>query len=211
MDPWNSLGKVNISYEELIGYLEEDVFANIPEWNKYPNIALNKDYLVELFHLRYDCRQLGYATTRKFISRMRYLFAEWGPSFDLAYEKYLADKDNIRKVGKVIRRDHSEDGTSSIDSTSNTNESNTSNYYDTPKTSIPNPLANPSNATTAGGVSTETANTAGKTSLTRKETETDSQDTYLIELNKIIDSMRSLDTEFIDKFEELFVCIQVLE
>lgn len=142
---------------------------------------------------------------------MRYLFAEWGPSFDLAYEKYLADKDNIRKVGKVIQRDHSEDGTSSIDSTSNTDESNTSNYYDTPKTSIPNPLANPSNATTAGGVSTETANTTGKTSLTRKETETDSQDTYLIELNKIIDSMRSLDTEFIDKFEELFVCIQVLE
>lgn len=211
MDPWNSLGKINITYEDLVNYLGEDVFNTLPEWADYPNLKANQSILTKLFHLRYDCRELGYATTRKFLSRLEYLFCDLAPRYDFAMGKYLNDKANIEKVGKVIQRDYNEVGDSTLDVVNNTNDNTTSNYYDTPKTSIPNPLANPSNATVQNASADQTRKDTGKSTITRTETEIDSQDTYLVELNKIIDATRSLNTDFINEFEDLFLMIKIFD
>ena len=211
MNEWSSLGKINITYEDLVNYLGEDVFNTLPEWADYPNLRTNQAILTKLFHLRYDCRELGYATTRKFLARLEYLFCDLAPRYDFAMGKYLNDKANIEKVGKVIQRDYNEVGDSTLKIVNNTSDNTTSNYYDTPKTSLPNPLANPSNATVQAGTADQTRNDTGKSTITRTETETDSQDTYLAELNKIIDAMRSLNTDFINEFEDLFLMIKIFD
>ena len=211
MNEWNSLGKINITYEDLVNYLGEDVFNTLPEWADYPNLKANQSILTKLFHLQYDCRELGYATTRKFLSRLEYLFCELAPRYDFAMGKYLNDKANIEKVGKVIQRDYNEVGNSTLDVVNNTNDNTTSNYYDTPKTSVPNPLANPSNATVQNASADQTRKDTGKSTIARTETETDSQDTYLIELNKIIDATRPLNTDFINEFEDLFLMIKIFD
>lgn len=211
MNEWNSLGKINITYEELVNYLGEDVFNTLPEWTDYPNLRTNQAILTKLFHLRYDCRELGYATTREFLARLEYLFCDLAPRYDFAMGKYLIDKANIEKVGKVIQRDYEEVGDSTLNVKNNTTDGTTSNYYDTPKTSLPNPLANPSNATVQVGKARQTRKDTGHSELTRNETETDSQDAYLVELNKIIDAMRSLNTDFINEFEDLFLMIKIFD
>lgn len=211
MNEWSSLGKINITYEELVNYLGEDVFNTLPEWTEYANLKANQAMLTKLFHLRYDCRELGYATTRKFLARLEYLFADLAPRYDFAFGKYMNDKANIEKVGKVIQRDYNEVGDSTLNVVNNTSDNTTSNYYDTPKTTVPNPLANPSNATVQNGSADQTRDDTGHSQLTRTETETDSQDTYLVELNKIIDAMRSLNTDFINEFEDLFLRIKIFD
>lgn len=211
MNEWSSLGKINITYEDLVNYLGEDVFNTLPEWADYPNLKANQSILTKLFHLRYDCRELGYATTREFLARLEYLFCDLAPRYDFAMGKYLNDKANIEKVGKVIQRDYNEVGDSTLNVVNNTSDNTTSNYYDTPKTSLPNPLASPSNATVQAGTADQTRNDTGKSTITRTETETDSQDTYLVELNKIIDAMRSLNTDFINEFEDLFLMIKIFD
>ena len=211
MNEWSSLGKINITYEELVNYLGEDVFNTLPEWADYPNLQANQAILTKLFHLRYDCRELGYATTRKFLARLEYLFCDLAPRDDFAMGKYLNDRANIEKVCKVIQRDYNEVGDSTLNVTNNTNDNTTSNYYDTPKTSLPNPLASPSNATVQAGTVDQKRNDTAKSTITRNETETDSPDTYLVELNKIIDAMRSLNTDFINEFEDLFLMIKIFD
>ena len=211
MNEWDSLGKINITYEDLVNYLGEDVFNTLPEWADYPNLKANQSILTKLFHLRYDCRELGYATTRKFLSRLEYLFCDLAPRYDFAMSKYLNDRANIGRVGKVIQRGYTEMGDSTLNVVNNTNNNTTSNYYDTPKTSVPNPLANPSNVTVQNASADQTRKDTGKSTMTRTETETDSPDTYLVELNKIIDATRSLNTDFINEFEDLFLTVKIFD
>lgn len=208
---WNSLGKINITYEELIGYLSEDVFNTLPEWADYPALNSNKDILTNLFHLKYDCKELGYATTRKFLARLELKFNEVAPRYNLAMDKYLNDKTNIETVGRVKERTHSESVTTNLSIANNQTNDNVSNFFDTPKTNLPNPLSKPTNATTGNSSTNQNRTDEGSSNTNRNEKETDSQGTYIVELNKIIDSMRVLNTDFIDEFADLFLNIKIFD
>src|SRR5699024_5477570 len=92
-----------------------------------------------------------------------------------------------------------------------TNKNNSkSNYYDTPKVNPPSSLVNPSNSTVGedSGNSTRDNTTTDNTTADATTTETDQ---YLEQMNRIIDAYRSLDVQFVNDLEDLFLQVKILE
>ncbi len=209
-DEYNSLGNPTVTYEELKDFIGEDIFSSLPEWSLYPNLNQHKATIVDIFNMKYNCHKIGYSIYGKFENRMKLLFREHGPRFEIAYEKYNTDKDLILKVGKVTDREYLEARQSSINQSSNEQSGNTANLYDTPKTNLPNPLNKPSQVNTNDTNTTLEGNQKVDYSGDIKETVSQTDDTYIAELNKLIDNYRNLDYEFVKIFEDLFLNISIM-
>lgn len=205
--PYNRAGSLTISYNELVDFVGEPIFENLEEWTDYPNLLANKDKIVKAFHIRYDCREIGYDMPFKFINRLELKFMELAPRYELAFDKYKNDTVNITKVGKTTLSELEGLRTLTVSNTSS--RDSTSNYYDTPKTSLPNPLDNPSNASVGKDENTTTGSTEDKNSQNGSVSETDGQ--YLEDLNKLIDAYRSLVVQFVNDLEDLFLQVTIWE
>lgn len=205
--PYNRAGSLTISYNELVDFVGEPIFENLEEWTDYPNLLANKDKIVKAFHIRYDCREIGYDMPFKFINRLELKFMELAPRYELAFDKYKNDAVNITKVGKTTLSELEGLRTLTVSNTSS--RDSTSNYYDTPKTSLPNPLDNPSNASVGKDEDTTTGSTEDKNSQNGSVSETGGQ--YLEDLNKLIDAYRSLVVQFVNDLEDLFLQVTIWE
>src|SRR5699024_4828820 len=207
---YNRLGAVTVSYKEVDDFFGPGVLENMPEWDLYPELAKQKEAIIYLFHIRYDCREIGYDMPYKFIERLKYKFYELGPRYNLAYKLYNAKVADIEKVGKVTIVNSNGNRTLSInDKVTNSNNSK-SNYYDTPKVNPPSSLVNPSNSTVG-----EDSGSAARDNTTTDTSTTDATptetDQYLEQMNRIIDAYRSLDVQFVDDLEDLFLQVKILE
>jgi len=207
---YNRLGAVTVSYKEVDDFFGPGVIENLPEWTLWPELNQNKDSIIQLFHIRYDCREIGYDMPYKFIDRLRYKFYELGPRYNLAYKLYNEKVADIEKVGKVTIVNSNGNRTLSInDKVTNSNNSK-SNYYDTPKVNPPSSLVNPSNST-VGEDSGSSARDNTTTDTSTTDATTTETDQYLEQMNRIIDAYRSLDVQFVDDLEDLFLQVKILE
>lgn len=207
---YNRLGTVTVSYKEVDDFFGPGVIENLPEWDLYPELAKQKEAIIYLFHIRYDCREIGYDMPYKFIERLKYKFYELGPRYNLAYQLYNTKQAEIEKIGRVTIVNSNGNRTLSInDKVTNSNNSK-SNYYDTPKVNPPGSLVNPSNSTIGedSGNSTRDNTTTDNTTADATTTETDQ---YLEQMNRIIDAYRSLDVQFVNDLEDLFLQVKILE
>ena len=207
---YNRLGAVTVSYKEVDDFFGPGVIENLPEWDLYPELAKQKEAIIYLFHIRYDCREIGYDMPYKFIERLKYKFYELGPRYNLAYQLYNTKQTEIEKIGRVTIVNSNGNRTLSInDKVTNSNNSK-SNYYDTPKVNPPSSLVNPSNSTVGedSGNSTRDNTTTDTSTADATTTETDQ---YLEQMNRIIDAYRSLDVQFVDDLEDLFLQVKILE
>lgn len=207
---YNRLGAVTVSYKEVDGFFGPGVIENLPEWDLYPELAKQKEAIIYLFHIRYDCREIGYDMPYKFIERLKYKFYELGPRYNLAYQLYNTKQAEIEKIGRVTIVNSNGNRTLSInDKVTNSNNSK-SNYYDTPKVNPPSSLVNPSNSTVGedSGNSTRDNTTTDTSTADATTTETDQ---YLEQMNRIIDAYRSLDVQFVNDLEDLFLQVKILE
>lgn len=207
---YNRLGAVTVSYKEVDDFFGPGVIENLPEWDLYPELAKQKEAIIYLFHIRYDCREIGYDMPYKFIERLKYKFYELGPRYNLAYQLYNTKQAEIEKIGRVTIVNSNGNRTLSInDKVTNSNNSK-SNYYDTPKVNPPSSLVNPSNSTIGedSGNSTRDNTTTDNTTADATTTETDQ---YLEQMNRIIDAYRSLDVQFVNDLEDLFLQVKILE
>ena len=207
---YNRLGAVTVSYKEVDDFFGPGVIENLPEWDLYPELAKQKEAIIYLFHIRYDCREIGYDMPYKFIERLKYKFYELGPRYNLAYQLYNTKQAEIEKIGKVTIVNSNGNRTLSInDKVTNSNNSK-SNYYDTPKVNPPSSLVNPSNSTVGedSGNSTRDNTTTDTSTADATTTETDQ---YLEQMNRIIDAYRSLDAQFVNDLEDLFLQVKILE
>lgn len=207
---YNRLGAVTVSYKEVDDFFGPGVIENLPEWDLYPELAKQKEAIIYLFHIRYDCREIGYDMPYKFIERLKYKFYELGPRYNLAYQLYNTKQAEIEKIGRVTIVNSNGNRTLSInDKVTNSNNSK-SNYYDTPKVNPPSSLVNPSNSTLGedSGNSTRDNTTTDTSTADATTTETDQ---YLEQMNRIIDAYRSLDVQFISDLEDLFLQVKILE
>lgn len=207
---YNRLGAVTVSYKEVDDFFGPGVIENLPEWDLYPELAKQKEAIIYLFHIRYDCREIGYDMPYKFIERLKYKFYELGPSYNLAYQLYNTKQAEIEKIGRVTIVNSNGNRTLSInDKVTNSNNSK-SNYYDTPKVNPPSSLVNPSNSTIGedSGNSTRDNTTTDTSTADATTTETDQ---YLEQMNRIIDAYRSLDVQFVNDLEDLFLQVKILE
>lgn len=206
---YNRLGAVTVSYKEVDDFFGPGVIENLPEWDLYPELAKQKEAIIYLFHIRYDCREIGYDMPYKFIERLKYKFYELGPRYNLAYQLYNTKQAEIEKIGRVTIVNSNGNRTLSInDKVTNSNNSK-SNYYDTPKVNPPSSLVNPSNSTVGedSGNSTRDNTTTDNTTADATTTETDQ---YLEQMNRIIDAYRSLDVQFVNDLEDLFLQAKIL-
>lgn len=207
---YNRLGAVTVSYKEVDDFFGPGVIENLPEWDLYPELAKQKEAIIYLFHIRYDCREIGYDMPYKFIERLKYKFYELGPRYNLAYQLYNTKQAEIEKIGRVTIVNSNGNRTLSInDKVTNSNNSK-SNYYDTPKVNPPSSLVNPSNSTVGedSGNSTRDNTTTDTSTADATTTETDQ---YLEQMNRIIDAYRSLDIQFVNDLEDLFLQVKILE
>lgn len=207
---YNRLGAVTVSYKEVDDFFGPGVIENLPEWDLYPELAKQKEAIIYLFHIRYDCREIGYDMPYKFIERLKYKFYELGPRYNLAYQLYNTKQAEIEKIGRVTIVNSNGNRTLSInDKVTNSNNSK-SNYYDTPKVNPPSSLVNPSNSTVGedSGNSTRDNTTTDTSTADATTTETDQ---YLEQMNRIIDAYRSLDVQFVNDLEDLFLQVKILE
>lgn len=207
---YNRLGAVTVSYKEVDDFFGPGVIENLPEWDLYPDLAKQKKAIIYLFHIRYDCREIGYDMPYKFIERLKYKFYELGPRYNLAYQLYNTKQAEIEKIGRVTIVNSNGNRTLSInDKVTNSNNSK-SNYYDTPKVNPPSSLVNPSNSTVGedSGNSTRDNTTTDTSTADATTTETDQ---YLEQMNRIIDAYRSLDVQFVNDLEDLFLQVKILE
>ena len=207
---YNRLGAVTVSYKEVDDFFGPGVIENLPEWDLYPELAKQKEAIIYLFHIRYDCREIGYDMPYKFIERLKYKFYELGPRYNLAYQLYNTKQAEIEKIGRVTIVNSNGNRTLSInDKVTNSNNSK-SNYYDTPKVNPPSSLVNPSNSTVGedSGNSTRDNTTTDTSTAVATTTETDQ---YLEQMNRIIDAYRSLDVQFVNDLEDLFLQVKILE
>lgn len=207
---YNRLGAVTVSYKEVDDFFGPGVIENLPEWDLYPELAKQKEAIIYLFHIRYDCREIGYDMPYKFIERLKYKFHELGPRYNLAYQLYNTKQAEIEKIGRVTIVNSNGNRTLTIkDNVTNKNNSK-SNYYDTPKVNPPSSLVNPSNSTMGedAGESTRDNTTTDNTTADATTTETDQ---YLEQMNRIIDAYRSLDVQFVNDLEDLFLQVKILE
>lgn len=207
---YNRLGAVTVSYKEVDDFFGPGVIENLPEWDLYPELAKQKEAIIYLFHIRYDCREIGYDMPYKFIERLKYKFYELGPRYNLAYQLYNTKQAEIEKIGRVTIVNSNGNRTLSInDKITNSNNSK-SNYYDTPKVNPPSNLVNPSNSTVGedSGNSTRDNTTTDTSTADATTTETDQ---YLEQMNRIIDAYRSLDVQFVNDLEDLFLQVKILE
>lgn len=207
---YNRLGAVTVSYKEVDDFFGPGVIENLPEWDLYPELAKQKEAIIYLFHIRYDCREIGYDMPYKFVERLKYKFYELGPRYNLAYQLYNTKQAEIEKIGRVTIVNSNGNRTLSInDKVTNSNNSK-SNYYDTPKVNPPSSLVNPSNSTVGedSGNSTRDNTTTDTSTADATTTETDQ---YLEQMNRIIDAYRSLDVQFVDDLEDLFLQVKILE
>lgn len=207
---YNRLGAVTVSYKEVDDFFGPGVIENLPEWDLYPELAKQKEAIIYLFHIRYDCREIGYDMPYKFVERLKYKFYELGPRYNLAYQLYNTKQAEIEKIGKVTIVNSNGNRTLSInDKVTNSNNSK-SNYYDTPKVNPPSSLVNPSNSTVGedSGNSTRDNTTTDTSTADATTTETDQ---YLEQMNRIIDAYRSLDVQFVNDLEDLFLQVKILE
>lgn len=207
---YNRLGAVTVSYKEVDDFFGPGVIENLPEWDVYPELAKHKDAIINLFHIRYDCREIGYDMPYKFIERLKYKFYELGPRYNLAYQLYNTKQAEIEKIGRVTIVNSNGNRTLSInDKVTNSNNSK-SNYYDTPKVNPPSSLVNPSNSTvgedSGNSIRDNTTTDTSTTDATTTET-----DQYLEQMNRIIDAYRSLDVQFVNDLEDLFLQVKILE
>lgn len=207
---YNRLGAVTVSYKEVDDFFGPGVIENLPEWDLYPELAKQKEAIIYLFHIRYDCREIGYDMPYKFVERLKYKFYELGPRYNLAYQLYNTKQAEIEKIGRVTIVNSNGNRTLSInDKVTNSNNSK-SNYYDTPKVNPPSSLVNPSNSTVGedSGNSTRDNTTTDTSTADATTTETDQ---YLEQMNRIIDAYRSLDVQFVNDLEDLFLQVKILE
>lgn len=211
IEPYNRLGSLTVTYSELCDFLGEEVIEELEEWALFPNLELNKNAVCKAFHIRYDCREIGYDMPYKFINRLSYKFMELGPRYDFAFRKYKVDSDNIDKVGRTTLSDADSTRTLATSDNTSTERSNNSSYYDTPKTNLPDPLTNPTNVSTdkmddtaARNIDTSDTQTAhSSVSVTDKQ--------YIEDLNKVIDEYRGLITQFVNDLEALFLQVKSME
>lgn len=207
---YNRLGAVTVSYKEVDDFFGPGVIENLPEWDLYPELAKQKEAIIYLFHIRYDCREIGYDMPYKFIERLKYKFYELGPRYNLAYQLYNTKQAEIEKIGRVTIVNSNGNRTLSInDKVTNSNNSK-SNYYDTPKVNPPSSLVNPSNSTLGEDSGNSTRNNTTTDTSTADATTTET-DQYLEQMNRIIDAYRSLDVQFVNDLEDLFLQVKILE
>lgn len=207
---YNRLGAVTVNYKEVDDFFGPGVLENLPEWDLYPELAKQKEAIIYLFHIRYDCREIGYDMPYKFVERLKYKFYELGPRYNLAYQLYTTKQAEIEKIGRVTIVNSNGNRTLSInDKVTNSNNSK-SNYYDTPKVNPPSSLVNPSNSTVGEDSGNSTRNNTTTDTSTADATTTET-DQYLEQMNRIIDAYRSLDVQFVDDLEDLFLQVKILE
>lgn len=208
---YNRLGAVTVSYKEVDDFFGPGVIENLPEWDLYPELAKQKEAIIYLFHIRYDCREIGYDMPYKFIERLKYKFYELGPRYNLAYKLYNEKVADIEKVGKVtISQSEGLRVLAIIDKVTNSNNSK-SNYYDTPKVNPPSSLVNPSNSTVGEDSGNSTRDNTTTDATSGNATTSETEQLYIEELNRLIDAYRSLDVQFVNDLEDLFLQVKILE
>lgn len=187
-----------------------DLFDQLEEWEEYPHLLQNKTKLVEYFHVKFDCREIGYSTFKKFNDHLRFKYQEIAPRYDLMFDLYQTSLEQIKKPGRYTDRQYSATGTDSNTSTSSVSSKGDNSQYDTPKTNLPNPLSHPSMVSTSESQDTNELSS----NLTREATETEHLTTtdqeYIDALNNLGDKYRSLMTDFILEFERLFLGSYIL-
>lgn len=204
---YNRLGNTSQSYEELCGILGYDIFDSIPDWEEFPNLLANKNKLVDLFNLHYSCKKLGYEIYGEFYRHLRLTFQELAAGYNILYDKYKNDIDRLLLVGDVTIRDYEE--LSSLSSSQSLNSDASSNFYDTPKTNIPDPLNKPSTITTNDG--SQTTDGKSNSTVSRKENEQKTSRGYADEVNRLRYQYLNLNNEFIKEFRNLFLGITILD
>lgn len=198
------------SYAEIKEFMGQNVFNYLPEWESYPNLKQHQAYLVDTFDLMYDCKQIAYKIYGQFERYLKLKFRRIAPIYEVAYEKYNMDKDKLLTVGGLTTRDYEELRTLSNTTSGNVTGNSTSNYFDTPKELTPSLLNKPSNISTSNTTSDNTSSYKDDENRNLTETVATTSENYILELNKLIDNYRNLDTNFVDEFSDLFLNIYVI-
>lgn len=201
----------SITYLELCEEMEEDPFADLAEWADNPNLLQNKDKLVELFHLMYDCKEIGQSTPGQFYRYLRIKYNDVALRYETLLALYEANKASLLVPGSKTTRVYNELNQGNDTNTSTIDNTDTNSQYDTPKTNLPNALTFPSviNTNVTDGDNQNILDSSHNRGITETVT---SIDTDTVEkLNAIGEKYKDIIFDFVYEFGDLFLTIYILE
>ena len=180
-------------------------------WNAdlYPNLYKHKDRLVDRFNRKYAFREIGAETVTRWMHLLQNRYDEVAPKFDHAYKMYDDESLNLDNLTLgYVRNILYENASSGSSQASGTSEAN-SKFRDTP-TNGASVINNPTTENQDNGSSSSTGSDSRTGSGNSKETYDYHDDHTLIEVNKLIDKFKSLDEDFINRFNEMFIGIMTI-
>ena len=168
----------------------------------YPYLYRHKDRLVYRFNQEYHFREIGSETVSRWMWQLQNRFDEIAERFNHAYKMYEDEAIDLLGVGFV--REIWTDSTGAGSASSTTSTTTDSKFRDTPTDSdstINNPTTQDINTSEQSGESS--SENSGSSHSKEKYDYNDEH--RLTEINQVVDGFKSLDQDFINQFNQMFM------
>lgn len=172
------------------------------DWHEttYTHIATHKERLIERFNNTYLLRELGQETPSRWQHFLQMRLDEVIEFYDHAYKVY--EENDIDQLGTGYTENEEYDRNSTSEGSETTESTSNQQFKDTP---ISGTVNNP----TTEQDDTDNSNTDSNVSSTdhweRNKQKTEHNDEMITEVNRLANAYRSIDNEFIESFNNMFM------
>lgn len=180
---------------------------NYVDWHAdiYPNLYAHKDTLVDRFNREYAFREIGQETVNRWHHFLQCRFDEVADHFNHMYKVF--EENNVDELGTGYSYQETLNQTKTGSVASTNKNSSDSKFADTPG-STSSTINNPTSQNIDESEQTGSTNTTDSNDYQKTIKRTDHQEHMIEELNKLTDNYKSIDNEFIQSFENMFMGIE---
>lgn len=172
------------------------------DWHEttYTHIATHKERLIERFNNTYLLRELGQETPSRWQHFLQMRLDEVIEFYDHAYKVY--EENDIDQLGTGYTENEEYDRNSTSEGSENTESTSNQKFKDTP---ISGTVNNPTTEQDDTDNSSTDSNVNSTDHWERTKQKTEHNDEMITEVNRLANAYRSIDNEFIESFDNMFM------
>ena len=172
------------------------------DWHEttYTHIATHKERLIERFNNTYLLRELGQETPSRWQHFLQTRLDEVIEFYDHAYKVY--EENEIDQLGTGYMENEEYDRNSTSEGSENTESTSNQKFKDTP---ISGTVNNPTTEQDDTDNSSTDSNVNSTDHWERTKQKTEHNDEMITEVNRLANAYRSIDNEFIESFDNMFM------
>lgn len=172
------------------------------DWHEttYTHIATHKERLIERFNNTYLLRELGQETPSRWQHFLQMRLDEVIEFYDHAYKVY--EENEIDQLGTGYTENEEYDRNSTSEGSENTESTSNQKFKDTP---ISGTVNNPTSEQDDTDSSSTDSNVNSTDHWERTKQKTEHNDEMITEINRLANAYRSIDNEFIESFDNMFM------